>query len=79
MERAFYFRTQNFPRLYVSGFFLGTQDSWEYWQQNMLRKARKIYILPCLERTWERGSCLKNSTYGNSNNDNEYDDDSNNN
>ena len=27
MERAFSFRTQNFPRLHVSGFFLGTQDS----------------------------------------------------
>ena len=27
MERAFSFRTQNFPRLIVSGFFLGTQDS----------------------------------------------------
>ena len=52
---------------------------WEYWQQNMLRKARKIYILLCLERTWERGSRLENSIYSNSNNDNEYDDDDSNN
>ena len=27
MERAFASRTQNFPRLHVFGFFLGTQDS----------------------------------------------------
>ena len=43
---------------------------WEYWQKNMRRKARKIYILLCLERTWERGSHLENSIYGNSNNNN---------
>ena len=48
---------------------------WEYWQPNVRRKARKIYILLCLERTWERGSRLENSIYGNSNNNNNDDDD----
>ena len=41
----------------------------------MRRKARKIYILLCLERTWDRGSRVENSIYGNSNNDIEDDDD----
>ena len=36
----------------------------------MRRQGRKIYILLCLERTWERGFHLENSIYGNSNNSN---------
>ena len=46
MERAFASQTQNFPRLHVSGFFLGTQDSsGNIGNRTCVVKARKIYVL----------------------------------
>ena len=57
-----------FARLHISDKYPGSLSYpellWEYWQQSMRRKARKICILLCLESTRERGCHLEYSIHG---------------